>query len=113
MWTHGAPDEIAQRVRREMGAYGFEMWSRAARAIAAEYARHGTPLGDLAAVQPPAPFLHVFSQPRAPEFLEAQERFAGEHPWFEVCRLDAVSHFPPLEAPDATATAIERFCLLD
>jgi pimeloyl-ACP methyl ester carboxylesterase len=63
----------------------------------------------MAALAPPPRLLHLFSQPRAPEFLAAQESFAREHPWFEVRRLNAVSHFPPLEAPDATAAEIERF----
>jgi pimeloyl-ACP methyl ester carboxylesterase len=109
MWTTGAPAEVADRVHREMGAYGFEIWSRGARSIAEAYAHHGNPLRAVAALAPPPPFLHLFSQPKAPEFLAAQESFAREHPWFEFRRLDAVSHFPPLEAPDATATEIERF----
>jgi pimeloyl-ACP methyl ester carboxylesterase len=109
MWTAGAPVVVAERVRREMGAYGFEIWARGARAIAAEYARHGNPLRAAAALTPPARLLHLFSQPKAPEFLEAQESFARQHPWFVVCRLDAASHFPALEAPESAAREIERF----
>jgi pimeloyl-ACP methyl ester carboxylesterase len=109
MWTAGASVNIAERVRGEMGAYGFQMWARGGRAIADEYGRHGNPLRAMAALTPPPRFLHVFSQPRAPEFLGAQESFARDHPWFEVRRIDAVSHFPPLEAPEAIAAEIERF----
>ncbi len=109
MWTSGAPAEVAERVRREMGAYGFEIWARAGRSIADAYARHESPLRAIAALTPPPPFLHLFSQPKAPEFLAAQESFAREHPWFQVRRLDAVSHFPPLEVPDVTAREIGRF----
>ncbi len=109
MWTSGAPANVAQRVRREMGAYGFEIWSRAGRCIADAYARYESPLRALAALTQPPRFLHLFSQPKAPEFLAAQESFAREHPWFAVHRLDAVSHFPPLEVPDVTALEIERF----
>jgi pimeloyl-ACP methyl ester carboxylesterase len=109
MWTAGAPAHVAEQVQREMGAYGFEMWARAGRSIANEYARHTNPLCAMAALSPPPRFLHVFSQPKAPEFLAAQRDFAREHPWFEVRRLDAVSHFPLLEAPDVTAGEIERF----
>ncbi len=109
VWTAGAPAEVVARVQREMGAYGFEMWARAARSIAVEYTRHGYPLRALSALEPPARFLHLFSQPRAPEYLAAQTRFAEENPWFDVERLDAASHFPALEAPDATAAAIARF----
>jgi pimeloyl-ACP methyl ester carboxylesterase len=109
MWTTGAPAPVADRVRREMGGYGFEVWSRGGRAIAEEYARHQNPLEALAALNPPPRFLHVFSQPAVPEFLAAQHAFAREHPWFCVCRLDAVSHFPSLEVPDAMAREIEAF----
>jgi pimeloyl-ACP methyl ester carboxylesterase len=109
MWTTGAPPEVADWVRREMAPYDFEIWAHAGRSIAAEYARHGSPLRALAALSPPPPFLHLFSQPREPAFLAAQASFAEDNRWFSVRRLDAVSHFPPLEAPDATAAEIERF----
>src|SRR5262249_15616682 len=109
MWTTGAPANVADKVRHEMGAYGFDIWSCAARAIAADYARWGNPLRALAGLEPPVRSCHLFSQPRTPEFLAAQEAFAKEHPWFSVTRLDAVSHFPALEAPEETAAMIERF----
>jgi pimeloyl-ACP methyl ester carboxylesterase len=63
----------------------------------------------VAALTPPPRFLHVFSQPRAPEFLAAQESFARDNPWFQARRLEAASHFPPLEAPDTTAAELVRF----
>jgi pimeloyl-ACP methyl ester carboxylesterase len=113
MWTTGAPVDVAARVRLEMGAYGFETWARAARNIAAEYARHGNPLKAMEALSPPPRVLHLYSQPRMPEFLAAQEAFSQDHPWFEARRLDAASHFPPLEVPDATASEIERFLAAD
>jgi pimeloyl-ACP methyl ester carboxylesterase len=108
-WTDGAPPDVAERVRREMGAYGFDMWARAGRSIAAEYARHGNPLRAVAGLRPTPRFLQLFSQPKAPEFLDAQRSFASENPWFDVRRMDAVSHFPALEIPDATASDIVRF----
>ncbi len=74
-----------------MGVYDFDMWSRAGRAILA--ARK--PLHALAEIDPKPNILHVFSQPRAPEFLAAQETFSAANPWFSVKRLDGVSHFPP------------------
>jgi len=51
----------------------------------------------------------VYAQPRAPEFLSAQESVARDHPWFAVRRLEAVSHFPTLEVPDETADVIREF----
>jgi pimeloyl-ACP methyl ester carboxylesterase len=109
MWVAGAPTELADRVRHEMGAYGFEMWARAGREIGMEYAQHGSPLRALAQLYPRPEFLHVFSQPRAADFLAAQQGFSRDNPWFLARRLDAVSHFPPLEVPEATAAEIERF----
>src|SRR5437763_428176 len=95
--------------RAEMGSHGSEDWARAGREILATYAREGDPLQALGRLSPPVPTLHVFAQPRAPDYLAAQEAFARDHPWFAVRRLDAVSHFPTLEVPDATAAAIREF----
>jgi pimeloyl-ACP methyl ester carboxylesterase len=109
MWLAGAPPALSGRVRDDMGAYGFDTWARGGREIAAEYARHGSPLRALSTMTPPPAFLHLFSQPRAEGFLAAQQSFSRDNGWFSVQRLDAVSHFPPLEAPGATAAAIEAF----
>jgi hypothetical protein len=53
--------------------------------------------------------LHVYCQPRAPEFLSVQESFAREQPWYSVHRLEGVSQFPTLEVPDETAGVIREF----
>ena len=92
-----------------MGSYGFEMWSRAAREISTAYADMGTPLQTLAAMNPPPPVLHLYAQPDEPRYLAAQQSFAAKHSWFKVMRLNARSHFPMFEVPDAMATAIEQF----
>jgi len=67
------------------------------------------PLRALSGIDPKPNILHLFSQPRVPEFLAAQETFSSANPWFSVKRLDRVSHFPALELPDSTAAEIERF----
>jgi len=108
-WLAGAPDDVAGWVRRETGSYGFDMWSRAARAVTADYARHGNPLRAAADLDPTPDMLHLFSQPRAAGFLTGQHEFSAANPWFSVKRLDGVTHFPALEIPDATAAEIERF----
>jgi hypothetical protein len=92
-----------------MGAYDFDMWARAGRSIEAEYARYGSPTRALAGMAPPPRFLHLYSQPRAAPFLAAQEDLGRSSPWFSVRRLDAVSHFPTLEIPDAVVRAIDEF----
>ena len=109
MWLTGAPESVVEEVRREMGAYDFDMCSMAARAIMADYGRYGSPLEALARLDPKPSILHLFSHPRGSEFLAAQETFSAANPWFSVKRLDGVSHFPPLENPEVTAAEIERF----
>ena len=63
----------------------------------------------LSSFDPPVSVLHVYSQPRAPEFLSVQEAFAREHPWYSVHRLAGVSQFPTLEVPDEMAGVIREF----
>jgi pimeloyl-ACP methyl ester carboxylesterase len=109
MWLTGAPEGVVEEIHREMSVYDFDMCSRAARAIAADYARYGNPLRALSEIDSKPNTLHVFSQPRAPESLAAQEAYSAANPWFSVKRLDGVSHFPLLEPPDETAAEIERF----
>jgi pimeloyl-ACP methyl ester carboxylesterase len=102
-------DALIHFVRHEMGAYGFTMWSRAAREISAAYADMGTPLQILAAMIPPCPVMHLYAQPDDPGYLAAQEFFATSHSWFKVRRLKARSHFPMFEVPDVIVATIEEF----
>jgi len=109
MWLRGAPASVNSHIRKEMESHGFEDWARAAREITFLYAREGDPLQALSELNPPVPALHVYAQPRAPEYLSTQESFARDHSWFAVRRLDGVSHFPMLEVPDETASVISGF----
>jgi pimeloyl-ACP methyl ester carboxylesterase len=86
-----------------------EMWARAAREIAGQFARNGVPLENVAKLDPAPPTLHLYAQPSAPAFLAAQQAFAAEHSWFQVEKLDAASHFPIFEVPDAIACHLARF----
>ena len=92
-----------------MGSYGPDMLARAGREIAAAYARARSPLEELARLEPPPPTLHLYAQPAHPGFLRVQEEFAAAHPWFQVRRLDARSHFPTLEIPVELAAALDPF----
>ena len=96
-------------VREEMGSYGFDMWSRAAREISSAYADLGVPIQILSRMNPPVPVMHLYAQPEDPRYLTAQELFAAAHPWFSVQRLNARSHFPMYEVPDDMAKAIDEF----
>src|ERR687894_3128718 len=109
MWLNGAPASVETQIRNQMLEQGFEMWSRAGREILAKYALEGEPLQVLSRLSPPVSVLHVYGQPRAPEYLAIQEAFAREHPWYSVHRLEGVSQFPTLEVPDETAGVIREF----
>jgi pimeloyl-ACP methyl ester carboxylesterase len=109
MWLRGAPASVNTHIRNEMESHGFEDWARAAREITSLYSREGDPLQALSEWSPPVPALHVYAQPRAPEYLSTQESFARDNSWFAVRRLEAVSHFPMLEVPDETAGVISEW----
>jgi pimeloyl-ACP methyl ester carboxylesterase len=109
MWLSGAPASVETHIREQMLLQGYETWSRAGREILAMYALEGEPLRVLSNFSPPVPVLHVYSQPRAPEFLSVQEAFARDHPWYSVHRLEGVSQFPTLEVPDEAASVISEF----
>ncbi len=110
LWLHGVENpKVTRFVREEMGAYGFEMWSRAAREIKAAYAKAGNPLKALLGLSPSVPVLHLYAQPQDLEYFTAQQIFAETHPWFYVEKLKAQSHFPVFEVPEEICTAIEQF----
>lgn len=101
--------ELIDHVRGEMGAHGFEDWSRALREIGAAYDTYGNPLTHLASLDPPVPAMHLYTQPRTKDYAEGQEAFAQKHPWFRPQLMTAVSHFPTIEAPEETVAAIRDF----
>jgi pimeloyl-ACP methyl ester carboxylesterase len=109
MWLSGAPASVERHIRDQMLLQGYATWSRAGREILAMYALEGEPLRVLSALSPQVPVLHVYCQPRAPEFLAIQESFAEEHPWYSVHRLEGVSQFPTLEVPEQMASVIGEF----
>jgi hypothetical protein len=81
---------------------------RSGREIEASYRTHGSPLAAYAALDRRPRVLHVYGQPPGQEYLEAQQRFAREHEWFSVRRIDARTHFAMIEAPHDAAAAIEE-----
>ena len=109
MWTEGVDEPAVHHYVASMGEYGAAYWQRAGREIAAGFATNGAPLAALDDLAEPCPTLHLYAQPAADEVLAAQQAFAAAHPWFEVHRLDARSHFPMFEVPDEMAARIEEF----
>jgi pimeloyl-ACP methyl ester carboxylesterase len=109
MWLSGAPAPVETQIRNQMLRQGYETWSRAGREILAMYALEGEPLRVLSNFSPQVSVLHVYCQPRAPEFLKVQESFAVEHRWYCVHRLEGVSQFPTLEVPEEMAGVIREF----
>ena len=100
---------LTRYIRDDMGSYAFQMWARAGREISRAYAKAGSPLQALAALDVPVPVMHLYAQPEDPGYLAAQQAFGSAHPWFHVSKLAARSHFPMYEVPDEMAMAIERF----
>ena len=109
MWTSGVDEDRVHRYVASMGEYGFEHWRRAGREIAGAFAAEGSPLEALARLDVPCPTLHLYAQPDDDAVLTAQQEYAAAHPWFSVQRLDARSHFPMFEVPQAMVEAIEAF----
>jgi pimeloyl-ACP methyl ester carboxylesterase len=108
IWRAGdSSAEIAQALS-VMKRHDAEMWMRSGREISAEYGRDGSPLRALGALEPPRTVMHLYGQPPAPEYLEVQQRFAAEHDWFSVRRLEGRTHFSMIETPEAVADAIEE-----
>ncbi len=108
-WAAGVEDPGLEAFLDEMAAMPAEMWERAAREIEGSYALFGSPLEALADLEPPMPALHLYAQPDDPGYLQVQERFSGEHPWFSVRRLSARTHFPAFEVPEPMGASINEF----
>ncbi|NMO13745.1 alpha/beta hydrolase [Pyxidicoccus fallax] len=108
MWLQGVDDEnVIRFVREDMGAFGEDMWARAAREIASAYAREGSPMRALLNLAPSTPTLHLYAQPESHDYLAGQVAFGVQNPWFHVMKLPAVSHYPTFEVPDLVAAGIE------
>lgn len=109
-WLSGIDNaKVSGYVREGMGAFGYEMWSRAGREIGASYDRFVSPLSALEKMKRPPTVLHMYSIPKDPFFLRAQESFARDHPWFSVKRLNGITHFPALEDPTRVAALMDNF----
>ena len=108
IWRAGVQSEAIDSAIEVMRRQSAEMWMRSGREIETSYRRGGSPLRALSAF-PTVPMVrHVYGQPPAPEYLEAQQQFAAEHDWYSVHRLGARTHFSMIEAPGEVAREIEQ-----
>src|ERR1041385_2342356 len=110
IWRAGSDAPEIQAVIDVMRAQDGEMWMRSGREIAAAYERNSSPLQTYERMDPsPAGVLHLYGQPQDPAFFGAQEEFAAQHPWFQVERVPAQTHFAMVEPAKEAAGAIEAF----
>jgi pimeloyl-ACP methyl ester carboxylesterase len=110
IWRAGSDAPEIRAVIDAMRDQDGEMWMRSGREISAAYGRNGSPLQTYERMDPPpAGVLHLYGQPEAPAFYEAQQEFAEQHPWFRVERLAAQTHFAMVETANEAAAAIEAF----
>ena len=108
IWRAGDDSEAITSAIEVMRRQDADMWMRSGREIEASYRRAGSPLRALSALPTVPTVKHLYGQPPTPEYLEAQQRFAEEHDWYSVHRLDARTHFSMIEAPSEVAREIER-----
>ena len=109
MWLADLDLPVLSAYVASMTAAPDEMWARGARAITTAFKQFGAPVDALAALDPPPSTLHIYAQPADPAYLDAQRRFAADHLWFQVEHLDAASHFPMFEVPDAITRYLKQF----
>jgi pimeloyl-ACP methyl ester carboxylesterase len=109
IWAAGVDTPEIRSVLGVMAEHGETMWRRSGREIEASYVRHESPLQAFESLEPPAPVLHVYGQPPDLGYLALQQRFAAEHEWFSVFKLEATTHFAMIERPQQVADAIEAF----
>ncbi|HEY3338472.1 MAG TPA: alpha/beta hydrolase [Propionicimonas sp.] len=108
LWTTGLDNPGLLSYVASMSDYGQAHWARAGREISAGFARRPVPLNAVEELQP-CPVLHLYAQPADETVLLAQQDYARTHPWFQVERLDARSHFPMFEDAGTIVERIERF----
>lgn len=109
IWRGGVKTSDIDDVIAVMNVQEAKMWMRSGREIEAAFARDGSPLRALSAMEARPPVLHLYGQPRDPAYLKRQQDFAAQNEWFEVRQLDARSHFSMIEMPHDAYAAIAPF----
>ena len=111
IWLEGVENEgVIRFVKDEMVGYPEVIWLRSGRVIGECLQENGSAVEALAKLDPPAPTLHIYSQPKDPGYKAAQEQFGQANPWYGIHVLEgAKSHFPTFEVSDEIASTIDTF----
>ena len=102
-------EDVISHVNDEMAGFSFEMWARSGREIGKAYRKWGSPMERMKALGENRTIAHIYSQPAALDYAEAQNAFAAQNPWFRPVRLEGRTHFPTLEQPATVAREIRAF----
>ncbi|MDN5680696.1 MAG: alpha/beta hydrolase [Ewingella sp.] len=107
-WLAGdTSSKMTQHMYRDMAESSFQLWRLAGQVIADAYHQYGSPLQRLAGLKKPPKSLHIYSLDRDDEYLALQQRFAAEHDFFKVKRLqNAKTHLAVLENPEEVLQGI-------
>lgn len=100
-WLAGSESpDIIHHLKTEMSVSSFQLWRLAGQVIADAYHQHGSPLERLEKLRHPPKATHIYSLDRNDEYLLLQQRFAADHDFFAVKRLEnAITHLAVLERP--------------
>ncbi|MDE1180511.1 alpha/beta hydrolase [Paraburkholderia sp.] len=99
-------EDVLNHIYNEMPSFGGAMWRRACREIAKGYAKWGSPLERMSALERKPAVAHIFSQPLAQAYRDMQADFAKLNPWFTPVYIAGETHFPSLENGPQVAAAI-------
>ncbi|MGV8924375.1 MAG: alpha/beta fold hydrolase [Ewingella sp.] len=107
-WLAGSESPVmVHHIKTEMALSSFQLWRLAGVEIAAAYRQYGSPLQRLEKISNPAKAIHIYSLDRHDSYLDLQQRFAAQHEFFNVKRLDgAKTHLAVLEKPQEVLDTI-------
>ena len=110
IWLNGSSNELVRNhLDNEMAAFDHDMWALSCEVIARAYRTWGSPLQRMKKMSEHRTIRHLFSQPTAVEYQQAQRDFHTHNPWFSHRMLGGETHFPTLDSPELVADEIRTF----
>ncbi|WP_459175964.1 alpha/beta fold hydrolase [Ewingella americana] len=100
-WLAGSHSPtMIHHMKTEMAESSFQLWRLAGQVIRDAYLHYGSPLQRLEQFKSPPKMWHIYSLDRNDDYLTLQQRFASQHDFFNVKRLEnAKTHLAVLEKP--------------